>query len=171
MRAPDEIAGVDGGGGEAAGLARVRAVARPPDGAGLDAVGFGGEVAHLLEGVAPVAEIVRPVGQAFELDRLDLGAVLGAFERAHLGDDPVDGALDAPGLGVQHVDEAPQQALALVGELGAVRCDAADQRVDDLLDAGDRFLLGPDEAVVRLVGSGGRAVQRGQLAGGGRGEA
>ena len=62
---------------------------------GLDAVRLGGEVPHLLERVAPLAEVVGAVGQGLELVRLHLGAVLGAFEVAHLPDDPVDGAVDA----------------------------------------------------------------------------
>ena len=52
-------AGIDGGGGEPAGLARERSVARTPDVAGVDAVGLGGGIPQLLERVAPVAEVHR----------------------------------------------------------------------------------------------------------------
>ena len=118
-----EIAGVDGGGGEMAGAAGVRSVARAPDLSGFGAVGIGGGIAHLLEGVAAAAEVARPVGEQFQLAGVDLGAVLGAFQVAHGGDEPVGGAVDPPHLGVEHVDEPPEQALALVGELGAVGSD------------------------------------------------
>ena len=62
----DEVAGVDGGGGQCAGAACVRTVARAPCLSGLDAVALGGEVAHLLEGVPPVAEVVGPFGQGLQ---------------------------------------------------------------------------------------------------------
>ena len=52
-----EVAAVDGGRGELAGLACVRSVARAPDVSGMDAVGFGGHIAQRLERVAPVAEV------------------------------------------------------------------------------------------------------------------
>ena len=42
--------------------------------AGFGAVSLGGEVAHGLEGIAPVAEVLDPFGQAFEFAGLDLGA-------------------------------------------------------------------------------------------------
>ena len=142
-------------------------MARAPDLAGLDAVGFRGEVAHLFERVAAPAEVVGAVGEALELDGLDLGAVLGALEVAHLLNDAVDGAVDALSLRMKHVDEAPQQALALVRELHAVRGDALDERVHHLLDAGDGLVLVPDETVVDLVRAWGSAVQRRMLADGG----
>ena len=85
---------------------------RPPHAAGLDPVGVGGCVAHGLEGVAPVA--LRPASRA-PARGLDLGAVLFALEVAQAGHQLVGGAVEALGLGVEHVDEAPQQALAFVG--------------------------------------------------------
>ena len=70
--------------------------------------------AHGLEGVAPVAEVLRPVRHKLQLAGLDLGAVLLALEVAQAGHQLVGGAVEALGLGVEHVDEAPQQALAFV---------------------------------------------------------
>ena len=128
-------------------------------------VALGGEVAHGLEGVAPVAEVADPVGQALELPGLDLGAVLRGAEVLHLGREPVDAAVEALDLGVQCIDEAPEQALAFVGELGAVGRDAAGEEVDRFLDAGQGFLAVPDLAVVELVPFRGRAEQGGLLAG------
>ena len=93
-----EVACVDGCGGEVPGPAGVTAVPRAPDLAGLGAVGVGGGVAHLLEGVAAVAEVPRPVGDEFEFAGVDLCAVLGAFEVAHPGREPIDGAVEAEGL-------------------------------------------------------------------------
>jgi len=70
---------------------------------------------------------------------------------------------------VKQVHEPPQQALALVGELGAVGGDVLDQRVDGLLDGGDGLGLVPDGAVVGLVGAWGGAVEGGVVANGGGG--
>ena len=84
----------------------------------------GGCVAHGLEGVAPGGEVLRTVGDELQLAGLDLGAVLLALEVAQAGHELVGGAVEALGLGVDHVDETPQEALALVAELGAVRTDA-----------------------------------------------
>ena len=132
-------------------------------------VGVGGEVAELLEGVASVSEVVRALGDAFEFPGLDLGSVLGASEFAHLGGEPVDGAVEALDLCVEGVDEAPEEALALVGELGSVGRDGLDQGVEGLLDAGDGLVLAPDGSVVGFVGTGGGAVEPGEFADGGGG--
>ena len=53
-----------------------RSGARTPGGAGRDFVKFGGMVAHEFEGVAALDQGEALVDQAFELDRLDLRAVL-----------------------------------------------------------------------------------------------
>jgi hypothetical protein len=50
--------------------------ARAPDGAGLGGKQLGGMVAEELEGVAALDQAQALVDQAFDLDRLDLGAVL-----------------------------------------------------------------------------------------------
>ena len=60
-------------------------------------------------------EVLRPVGDEFQLAGLDLGAVLLALEVAQFRHQLVGGAVEALRLGVEHVDETPQQALALVG--------------------------------------------------------
>ncbi len=125
----DEVAGVDGGGGQMAGLAGVRSGPGPPGVAGLDAVGFGGLVAQGLEGVASVTEAPRAVGRELHLQRPDLGAVLCALEVAEFGGEPVGGAVEALCLSVEHVDEASEEALAFVGHLGAVRGDAFGHRL------------------------------------------
>ena len=89
------VAGVYGGRGEFAGLAAVRSVARALGIAGLGAVSLGGKVAHSLEGVAAVAEVLDPVGEEFQFARLDLGAVLLLAEIFHLGRDFIDTAVEA----------------------------------------------------------------------------
>ena len=127
-------------------------------------ISFGGEVAHGLEGVAPVAEVLDPIGEEFQLARLDLGAVLLLAEVFHLGRDLVDAAVEALDLGVQRIDKTPKQALAFVGELRAVRCDHTGQDVDRFLDPGEGFGLVPDLAIVELVGTRGRAEQGGLFA-------
>ena len=142
----------------------MRPVARTPGIAGLCAVSLGGEVAHGLEGVAPITEVLDPVGQAFQFARLDLGAVLLLAEVFHLGRDLVDAAVEALDLCVQRIHEAPEQALAFVGELRAVRCDGAGQDVDRFLDPGKRLVFVPDLAVVELIRARGRAEQGGLFA-------
>ena len=86
------------------------------------------------------------------------------LEVLHLGRDLVDAAVEALDLGVQRIDEAPEQALAFVGELRAVRCDHTGQNVDRFLDPGKRLVLVPDLAIVELVGARGRAEQCGLFA-------
>ena len=142
----------------------MRPVARTPGIAGLGAVSLGGEVAHGLEGVAAVAEVLDPVGEEFQFARLDLGAVLLLDEVFHLGRDLVDTAVEALDLGVQCIDEAPEQALPFVGELRAVRCDHTGQDVDGFLDPGKRLVHVPDLPVVELVRTRGCAEQGSLLA-------
>ena len=142
----------------------MRPVTRAPGIAGLGTVSLGGEVAHTLEGIAAVAEVLDPVGEEFQFARLDLGAVLFLAEVFHLGRDLVDTAVEALDLGVQRIHESPEQALAFVGELRAVRCDGVGQDVDGFLDPGKRFVLVPDLSVVELGGTRGRAEQGGLFA-------
>ena len=134
-------------------------LARTPGLSGLDAVALGGEVAHLLEGVPPVAEVLGALGQGLQFMGGDFRTILRAFEVAHLGDDLVDGAVDALGLRVERIDEAPQQALTFVGELRAIRCDGLREDVYDLLDTGQGFVLVPDNPGVGLAQFGGAAEQ------------
>ncbi len=75
-----EVAGVYSGCGELASLADVRSVTGPPGVAGLNAVGCSCCIAEFLEGVAPVAEVLRPCGDLLKLVGFDLGAVLLALE-------------------------------------------------------------------------------------------
>ena len=142
----------------------MRPVAWAPGVAALGAVSLCGEVAHGLEGVAPVTEVLDPAGEEFEFPRLDLGAVLFLAEVFHLGGDLVDAAVEALDLGVQGIDETPEQALAFVGELRAVRCDRTGQDVDGFFDPGKGFVLVPNLAVVELIQARGRAEQGGLFA-------
>ncbi len=59
-----EVAGLDGGGSQLAGLAGVAAAPRAPDLAGGGAVLPGHRIAHPLDGVAAVAEALRALGDA-----------------------------------------------------------------------------------------------------------
>ena len=60
---------------------------------------------------------------------------------------------------MQCIDEAPEQALAFVGELRAVRCDGTGQNVDGFFDPGESLVFVPDLAVVELIWARGRAEQ------------
>ncbi len=93
-----------------------------------------GGVAHCLEGVAAGGEVLRAVCDEFQLARLDLGAVLLALQVAEFRHQLVGCPVETLGLAVEHVDEAPEQALALVGELGAV--GVAPHRIQSVMARG-----------------------------------
>ena len=131
----------------------------PPHAAGLDPVCVGGCVAHGLERVAPGGEVLRPVGDELQLAGLDLGAVLLALEVAQAGHQLVGGAVETLGLAVDHVDEAPCQALALVAELRAVRADALGEDAEGFEHRVDGVVGIPDVAGVELVALGRCAVE------------
>ena len=122
-----EVAGIDRGGSQLGGAAEVRAVARSPGVAGVFAVALGGGIAELLEGVAAIAEVAGALDDSLQLPGVDLGPVLGVLQVFQFGREPVHGAVQAHGLHVQGVDEAPEEAFSLVGELGAVGCDLFDE--------------------------------------------
>ena len=88
--------------------------------------------ALLLERVAPVAEILRAVRDELLFPGINLPAVLSLLQVAELGREAVDAAVEAPDLGVELVDEPPQQALALLGEMGADRADALGEDAERL---------------------------------------
>ena len=82
------------------------------------------------------------------------------------GPELVGGAVEAADLGVEHVDEPPEQALALVGDLEAVGCDGIGEEDEGFLHGADGFVLVPDLAGVELVPLWGCAVEGGVLADG-----
>ena len=139
------------------------AVAGPPDFAGGAAVGFGGGVAQGLEGVAAAAEVLRAVRHQLQLAGLDLGAVLGARQLLEFRGEPVDAAVEALGLGMEHVDEAPEQALAFVGKLHSVGANAFGEDAEGLAHGRNGVVGIPDVAAVELVALGRRAVEGGLL--------
>jgi hypothetical protein len=96
----DEVAAVDDGGGHGA-VIDLGAGKGLPGRAGARLEQLGRMVAYELEGVAPLDEGQALGDQAFELDRLDLGAVLFALGAAlgvlvvvEVALDPVDRAME-----------------------------------------------------------------------------
>ena len=164
---PHEVACVDGGRGELAGLRDVGAASRAPGVAGLRAIGVGYSVAHLLERVAPVAEVLRAVGDEFQLAGLDFGAVLRGLEVAQLRAEPIDAAVESADLGVEGVHEPPEEALALVCELEAIGSDARCDDAERFAHRVHRVVCVPDLAGVELVAFRCRAVELRVLADGG----
>ena len=69
-----------------------------------------------------------------------------------------------PHLGVEAVDEAPQEGLALVGELEAVRCDALCEDAERLAHRVGGLVAVPDLAGVELAALRSGAVEPGVLA-------
>ena len=88
-------------------------------GAGRDLEQLGGVVAHEFEGVAPLDQAEALGDQAFELDRLDFGAVLLGLAAALRLFVAVEFAFDAVDLAVEQVDERPQEIGEIVFEAGA----------------------------------------------------
>ena len=111
-----------------------RSGARAPGGAGRGLVEFGGMVAAEFEGVAALDQADALGGQALELDRLDLGAVLLGLAAALRLLVAVEFALDAVELAVEQVDERPQQIGEIVLEAGAGQHGA--QSLDRMRRAG-----------------------------------
>ena len=65
--------------------------------------------------------------------------------------EPVDGAVQSHGLHVQGVDEAPEEALSFVGELGAVGRDLIDEGIEDRVQACQGFVAIPDGSRIGLA--------------------
>lgn len=69
---------------------------------------------------------------------------------------------------MHHVDEAPHQRLALVGELRALEGDAIDDDADGLGQGLDGLVFVPDLAAVHFAALG-RAAEGGEVVADGRG--
>ncbi len=92
----------------------LRSRAGPPCAAGVPPVGFGGVVAEGFKAVPPVDQHLSLAEEAFELDRLDLRAVLLALA-ALLGFlVVVEEALNPVGCAVEYVGDAPEE----IGHVG-----------------------------------------------------
>ena len=65
--------------------------------------------------------------------------------------EPIHGPVQSHGLHVQGVDEAPEQRLPFVGELGAVRRDLFDEGVEDRFQARQRLVAIPDGSWIRFA--------------------
>ena len=139
-----EVPGIDRRGGQLRGAAGVRAVTRSPGVAGVAAVVFGGGIAQLLEGVAPVAEVAGALDDSLQFPGVYFSPVLRALQVLQLRREPVDGAVQSLSLHVQGIDETPEQRFPLIGELGAVGCDFIDEEVDDLVETQQRLVMIPD---------------------------
>ena len=106
---------------------------------------------------------MRAVGLEFEFSGSDLGAVLLALEFTDTGDEFVGGAVEPLCLGVQGVDEAPQEVSSLIRKLRSVGC-CFRECAEGLDDGGGRLALVPHGAVVELIRPGRGAEQGGLLA-------
>ena len=147
----DEVTGVDGGGGELAGLAGVRSAPGPPCLAGRGQVVLGSGITHALEGVAAGGEVLRPVGDEFELAGLDLGTILFVLEVSEVGHEAVGCAVEALRLSVEHIDEAPEEAFAFIGKLSAVGADAVSEDAEAGVYGVESVILVPDIPGIELI--------------------
>ena len=109
-------------------------------------------IAAEFEGVAPFDQAQALRGQALELDRFDLGAVLFELALALRLLVGVELALDALGLAVEQVDEGPEQIGGIVLEAGAGEqalralrrwCRDGPRRCRSRASAADRARPGP----------------------------
>ena len=107
-----------------------------PGGTGRHREELGGVLAEELEGVAALDQTDALGDQAFELDRLDLGAVLFGLASALRLLVGVQLALDAVDLAVKEVDERPEKIGEIVLEAGAGQhgAEALDHGVELGLD-------------------------------------
>ena len=167
LRAPLEVAGVDGGRGQLAGLrwCAIRAVAATWSRSRR------GRRRRLRRAWSRRrrAELVRfcerSVTSSSSRDLISVPSC-SRWRSRRSGQQPVGGAVETLGLGVEHVDEAPQQALAFVGELRAVRDRRPVRGCGRLsLTASMRVVGVPDVAGVELVALGRCAVERCLFAG------
>ena len=133
---------------------------RAPGGTGRSLVELGGVVADEFEGVAALDQADALIDQAFELDRLDLGAVLFGLAAALRLLVAVELALDAVELAVEQVDERPQEIIEIVLEAGAGQHRA--QRFDRIVELGLHGIGFGQGARIGFVLAGAIAVE-GQL--------
>ena len=64
---------------------------------------------------------------------------------------PIHGPVQSYGLHVQGIDEAPEQRLPFIGELGAVGRDLIDEGIEDRFQARQRLVAIPDGARIGLA--------------------
>ena len=83
-------------------------------------IGDGGGVGQAVEGERPVVEVAGVVGLLGEIVVADFRAVLGVDEFAQLAGHAVDALVQAFGLGVEDMDEAVEELVAVRGERRAV---------------------------------------------------
>ena len=113
-----------------------------------------------------VQTIRRRLGEKGERESwASLRAILEGQQR--VGHELVRRPVEPLGLAVEHVDEAPEQALALVGELEPVRPDALAEDAEGFEHRVGRVVGVPHLAGVELVPLGCRAVEGRVLADGG----
>jgi hypothetical protein len=110
---------------------------------------LGRMVAHELEGVAPFDEGDALGDQAFELDGLDLGAVLCALGAALGRLVVVEVALDPGDRAMEEVDEGPEEAGEIVLETGFAEHLSED--VEDVVQGRLAGLGVREEPVIGLV--------------------
>ena len=126
-----------------------RAGARPPGRAGVRLEEVGGLVAHELEGVAALDIGDALGGEPFQLDGLDLRAVLLALARALRLLVAVEAAVDAVGGAVEEVDERPEQVVEVGFEPGVA--EHAGEGVEDVGEAGPDHLVVGQRPRIGLV--------------------
>ena len=135
----------------------LRSGARMPSRSGVLLVTLGALVTHQLEGVAAFDQRDALGGEALQLDRLDLGAILlllAALLRqlviVQLALDPLDGAME-------EVDRRPEQVLEVGFDPGVGQ--RHDQRIEDVGDgAGDMVAFG-ERPWIWIVREGSPAIE------------
>ena len=109
----------------------------------------------MLEGVSPIAEVAGALDDPFQLPGVDFGPVLRALQLLELRREPIHGPVQSHGLHVKRVDEAPEEGLPFVGELGTVGRDLIDEGVEDRFQARQRLVAIPDGSRIGLALLGG----------------
>jgi hypothetical protein len=117
----------------------------------------GGLVAHQFEGVAAFDERLSLGNQAFQFDRLDLGAVLFGLEAALRLLVDIEFAFDSVASAVEEVDGRPEE----IGEIGFEPrvFQGRDQGVEDVGDGAAQDPCVGKRSWIRIVLKGSIAVE------------
>lgn len=118
---------------------------------------FGGLIAHQFEGVAALQQGLTLGGQALQLDRFHLAAILFALKAALALLIVVQLAFDAVGGAVEEIDRRPEEIVEVGFEAGVF--ERGDQGVEDVGDGAGDAVAFREWARVRFVLEGAVAVE------------
>ena len=135
--------------------------ARAPGAVGQRLVGDGCGIGEAVEGERAVVKVPGLVSLLCEFVVADFGSVLGMDELADCMGHAFDALVQAFRLGVEDVDEAPEDLVAILGERRAVGREPGRDDVHDLFDGGVCVVRVVDGPGVGLAAGGPEAEDAG----------